>query len=144
MDKPTLQGVCALQRVQMTHSAGQGVGSVGLGWRAQAQQNTHHVLDLFLGGPARADDRALDLQCAVLRDREPPVDRGADGSAAGMTEHERGTRIVSDKDLLNRQSFGPVRVDDFEEAFMYETQPLRQLAFTGAYAAAGDVLQTPF
>jgi hypothetical protein len=102
---------------------GQGVGGVLLGDLRKFHERSHHLLDLFLAGPAVADHRAFDLQGSVLGYRQSGIDSGQEGDATGMAELEGGEGIFGDEDLFDGQGHGGVVLDDPAEFIVNGFEP---------------------
>src|SRR5687768_2883232 len=127
--------------MRMADRAGERIGRIRRGVARKRKQALHHVLHLLLRRVAIADDRLLDLQRGVFRDRQAGEHCGADCRAARLAERERGLGVRVHEYFLDCDFARAVRRDHFLEPVEDGLQPRRQIAAAGFDAAARDVEQ---
>ena len=92
----------------MTQSESQSIGLVFRWLFGQRQQESHHVLDLGLLGPAGADHGEFDRLGAVLVDLHIALEPRAEYGAARLTELQGGGRVAGEDELFHRHLVWPV------------------------------------
>ena len=115
--------------VGMTDSDRQSVGGIFLRRFREVQENTNHLLDLFLGCFAVTDDSALNLQGAELRYSQPGVHPAQQGRTTGMTEFQGRLGIFCQEYGFNRHHHRLKLLDDRAELTINFLQPDRQFRF---------------
>ena len=100
------------------------------------------MLHLLLGRLAVADHRLLDLQRRIFSNFETTGNQAGNRRATRLTKQQRGLRIDVDKNDLDRRLIGLVTLDQFAQAGVDGSQPLRQgILAIGFDAAAANIGQ---
>ena len=91
----------------MTDGDRQGVGGVvGAGDLVQAQQELHHALYLILGRIAITGHRLFDFGRFILLDGQPGIGQGQQGHPTRVSDGQRGTGILAEKEFFHGGAFG--------------------------------------
>ena len=128
--------------MRMADRAGERVGRISLGYAAEIQEASHHVLDLLLRCMPVSYDRLLHLERGVFRNREIAGYCGADRRPPRLPEEKGGLRIDVDENLLYRDLTRTVNGDHLMQPFQYDLEPFGQFAFGRPDAAARHIFET--
>src|SRR6185312_11956672 len=113
-------------QVRMRDGDRQCVGRVGLQRIAHVQQDSDHVLHLFLASMALADHGLLDGVGRVLADRQSAPDRRADRGAARLPELQCGIGIFRHEHAFDRRLGRRLCLDDGGEFVIDAFKPQRE------------------
>jgi len=124
-----------------TPSDGKRIGLIRLEHlRAPCQQPRHHVLDLFLGGPAIADRCQLDGPGGVFSQLKPRLPYTQDQHTAKLTQDQGGAGAMRYETFLDDDQIGARLIQDSDQALVSQHKPVGQgQARVKVEGSAGDV-----